>query len=254
MDVDFGKNPEGNFEDFHENWITYSNKGDIVNITPLDQKVWSIKDNMRMIGHNGALGGIYQTESYFEGVEDKVKSWFKINKTHEKEFQDKLKSLGIELDNDLCVINFRGGEYRSIPKVVCRPEYWRDSINHMLSLNPKMKFLVITDDPQFASKYMPFKIDCIHIDIGFDFFCVNQAKWVILSNSTFGWWAAWLNNNANKIIAPKYWASHNTSDGFWSVGEIYTKKFHYMNRDGILEDYVSCKNEAENFYKSKNII
>jgi hypothetical protein len=254
MDVDFGNQVEGEFKDFYENWLTYNNYGDLVNITLRDDRVWSIDDNTRLIGHNGAFGGIYQTESYFEGIEEKVKEWFHINPKFEKEYNDKLDNLGIKLDDNLCIINFRGGEYRGIPKVVCRPEYWRDSINHMKSLNPQMKFLVVTDDPSFAIGHMPFNIDCLHVDIGFDFYCVKKSKWVILSNSSFGWWAAWLNDVANKIIAPKYWASHNTSNGFWSVGEIYTKKFDYMNRDGILNDYNTCKIEAENFYKSKNII
>jgi hypothetical protein len=38
-------------------------------------------------------------------------------------------------------------------------------------------------------------IQAIHVDVGFDYYVVNQAKWLIISNSTFGWWAAWLNKN-----------------------------------------------------------
>ena len=160
----------------------------------------------------------------------------------------------IFLDENTCVINFRGGEYRNIPNVVCRREYWRDSINHMLSLNPNMKFIVITDDQQFANFFMPFNIPSYHFDIGFDFYVVNKAKWVILSNSTFGWWAAWLNKNSKLTLAPKFWASHNNSDGYWSVGESFSKRFSYVNRFGQIQNYDECKNEAQNYYKSKNII
>ena len=47
----------------------------------------------------------------------------------------------------------------------------------------------------------------------------------IIANSSFSWWAAWLNNNKDKkIIAPKKWfgpaLSHNISDlipNEWSV-------------------------------------
>lgn len=230
MDVDFGKEPIENIQqDFHEQWTVYNHNGDIINITMLDPRVWEIQDNTRMIGHNGAFGGIYQTEKYFEGIENDVRSWYKIKQEYATQYDEKLKELGIVLDENTCVINFRGGEYRGIPKVLCRREYWKDSINHMLSLNPNMKFIVITDDPECANWYMPFQIPTYHVEIGFDFYVVNQSKWVIISNSTFGWWAAWLNTTANKIIAPKYFSAHNTSDGFWGVGEVYSKRFEYMD-------------------------
>ena len=97
------------------------------------------------------------------------------------------------------------------------------------------------------------KVDVQNVYIYF-LYVVNQAKWLIVSNSTFGWWAAWLNSTANKILAPKYFGAHNTSDGYWCVGENYTRSFHYVDRDGNISDYETCKNEAIEFYKSKNII
>ena len=255
MDVDFGKQDfSGVNKDFHEHWTNYNFNGENVNITMLDPRVWEITDNTRMIGYNGAFGGLYQTERYFEGIENEVMDWFKIKPDYSNQYENKLKEMGITLDDNTCVINFRGGEYRGIPKVLCRKEYWRDSVNHMLSLNPNMKFVVISDDPQFASLFMPFDIPVYHVDIGFDFYVVNKSKWTIISNSTFGWWAAWLNTTSNKIIAPKYFAAHNFSDGFWGLGESYSKKFVYMDRDGSISDYHTCKNNAMDYYKLKNII
>jgi len=253
MDVDFGKPIEGEITDFHEKWTHYLHNGDNVNITRLDERLYSISDNSRLIGDNGAFGGIYQSEDYFIDIKEQVKSWFKIKPEKSLEYDNKLKELNIVLDENLCVINFRGGEYRVIPNVLLRREYWKDSINHMLSLNKNMKFIIITDDPECAKAFMPFDIPTYHLDIGFDFYVVNQAKWVILSNSTFGWWAAWLNNNVNKILAPKYWARHNISDGYWSIGDSYTRSFTYVDRDGNLFDYDTCKVEAEEYYKIKNI-
>jgi hypothetical protein len=251
MDVDFGKPLSGEFNDFHEHWTFHNHNGDNVNISKLDKRVFSIEDNTRLIGYNGAFGGIYQCEDYFINIKNDVLNWFKIKPEKSLEYENKLKEFNIVLDENLCVINFRGGEYRMIPNVLLRREYWRDSINHMLSLNQNMKFIIITDDPDCAKSHMPFDIPTYHLDIGFDFYVVNQSKWVILSNSTFGWWAAWLNVNANKILAPKYWARHNISDGYWSVGESYTRGFTYIDRNGNLSDYKSCKNEAEKYYKEK---
>jgi hypothetical protein len=248
MDVNFGKSISNIQNNFYEKWIIYNG----VNITPHDKNIWDISDNTHIWGHNGAFGAILQSEKYFNNNKNNVKDWFKIKKEYEEIYSQKLNELGITLDENTCVINFRGGEYRSIPQVVCRNQYWKDSINHMLNLNPNMKFIVITDDPEFANSYMPFQIPCYHVEIGFDFYAINKSKWVILSNSTFGWWAAWLNDTANLILAPKYWASHNNSDGYWSVGESYTSKFTYVGRDGLIYDYEKCENEAINYYMEKN--
>lgn len=253
MDVDFGNPVEGEITNFHEKWTHYLHNGDYVNITRLDERVYSIPDNTRLIGDNGAFGGIYQSEDYFIDIKEDVISWFKIKPEKSSEYDSKLEELNIVLDDNLCVINFRGGEYKGIPNVLLRREYWKDSINHMLSLNQNMKFILITDDPECAKSFMPFDIPTYHLDIGFDFYVVNQAKWVILSNSTFGWWAAWLNSKVNKILAPKYWARHNISDGYWSVGDSYTKSFTYVDREGNISDYDTCRREAEEYYKSKNI-
>jgi hypothetical protein len=254
MNVDFGKNPiEGIVNEYHESWKTYQHV-DSVNITMLNESLYDINDNTTMIGDNGAFGGIYQSEDYIIDRKSDIYKWFEIKEESSKAYGEKLKDINVVLDDNLCVINFRGGEYRGIPNVLLRREYWKDSINYMLSINSNMKFLLITDDVQCANDFMPFPIQAIHVDVGFDYYVVNQAKWLIISNSTFGWWAAWLNKNVNEIIAPKYWARHNVSDGYWATGDSYTRGFTYMDRDGQLFDFETCRANALEYYKIKGII
>ena len=257
MNVDFGKPVEGIIHEYHESWKEISHV-DKVNITMLNPSLYEIQDNTILVGDKsinpGAIGGIYQSEEYIINRKSDIREWFKIKNESKKNYDKILSDKGIVLDENLCVINFRGGEYRSIPNVLLRREYWHDAINHMLMINPNMKFVLITDDPNTANSFMPFPIEAIHIDVGFDFYVVNQAKWNIISNSTFGWWAAWLNDKTNKIIAPKYWARHNVSDGYWATGDAYTRGFTYMDREGQLFDFETCRKEAEEYYKQKNII
>ena len=257
MDVDFGKPVEGIIHEYYESWKEISHV-DRVNITMLNPSLYEIQDNTILVGDKtvnpGAVGGIYQSEDYLIDRKTDVKSWFEIKDDHAAKYDQILVDHNITLDENTCVINFRGGEYRSIPNVLLRREYWKDSINHMLRLNPKMTFVLITDDPTTANSFMPYPIQTLHVDVGFDFYVVNQAKWNIISNSTFGWWAAWLNDKSNMVIAPKYWARHNVSDGYWATGDSYTRGFTYMDREGNLFDYETCRNEAEEYYKERNII
>jgi hypothetical protein len=253
MDVDFGKSVTGITQDFHEKWQFHEAKHEKVWFNMVDERLYGVADNTRLIGDNGAVGGIYQCEDYIIDRKKDIQKWWKIKDEHKEKYDKQLEKMGIVLDENLCVINFRGGEYRGLSNVLLRKEYWRDSVNHMLSINKDMNFLVVTDDVSFAKSYIGLDIRTIHVDIGFDFYVVNQSKWTIISNSTFSWWAAWLNEKTNKIIAPKYFNAHNLSDGYWSLGAIYTRCFDYIDRNGNVSDYDSCKKEAIEYYKNKNI-
>jgi hypothetical protein len=44
------------------------------------------------------------------------------------------------------------------------------------------------------------------------------------------------------------------SDGYWATGDAYTRGFTYMDRDGNLFEYETCKNQAIEYYKSKNLL
>lgn len=253
MSVDFGCPVSGIVNNFYERWTKIRHIVD-VNITMLDSSIYDIPDNTILMGDNGAFGGLFQSEDYIIDRKPDIQRWFHIISEYEYQYNKKLHELGFHLDNDLCVINFRGGEYRGLSEVLLRQIYWKNCMDHMLQLNPDMKFLAITDDVELCSQCLPYQCPVIHIDVGFDFYVVNQAKWLIISNSSFGWWAAWLNTKCNKILAPKYWARHNVSDGYWATGDVYTRDFIYMDREGKLSDYETCKNEAQEYYKSKNII
>ena len=254
MNVDFGD------QDFYliqhqyfEPWPTH-NHVDQVNIAMYDPNLLKIKDNTKIFGDKGAAGALLQSEDYIIDRKNDILKWYEIKSEFVNKYEEHLKNLKIKLDDNTCIINFRGGEYRNIPNVILRKEYWSGAINKMLEINPNMKFIIISDDPDCARLYMPFEIPCYHVDIGFDFYAVNQAKWLIISNSSFGWWAAWLNQNTKLTIAPKYWARHNGSNGYWATGDIYTRCFKYLDRENNLSTYQECKNESLNWLKNNNII
>lgn len=215
-------------------------------INMYDPNVFNIQDNTM-------IHLISQSEDYLIDRRDDVLSWFTIKDEYKSTYNQKLNELGIVLDDNTCIINFRGGEYRGIPNLILSRKYWIDSVNHMLSINPNMKFVIITDDPDCARSFIG-NYPCHHVDIGFDFYAINQSKYVILSNSSFGWWAAWLSTQSKKIIAPKYWSQHNVSDGYWGLGDQYVRSFTYLDRVGNLSDFETCRAESIEYYKSKNLI
>jgi hypothetical protein len=148
------------------------------------------------IGDNTIVDGEFQGEMYFYHHLREIKNWLKVKLWHAPQ--------------DLCVINFRGGEYQYFPELYLTKDYWDLAISKMKEIDPFMKFEVHTDDPLEATKFFP-EYNIIH-NIGQNWRAVRFAKYLILSNSSFGILPAILNKNAKKIIAPKGWAKRNTSN------------------------------------------
>jgi hypothetical protein len=63
---------------------------------------------------------------------------------------------------------------------------------------------------------------------------------------------AWLNQNVKLIIAPKYWARHNVSDGYWSLAYNIVGGWMYQDRLGNLHNSKACE-ESLKEYKANNV-
>jgi hypothetical protein len=259
MDIDYGnevkligKNSRGlnMYENIPNEYYDMAKEhifqGDGCLINMYDPEVFNIQDNTM-------IHLISQSEKYLIEKKNQIQNWFRIKPEYFDSYSNKLESFNINLDDNTCVINFRGGEYMSVRNLIPSFNYWKNCINYMTKINPKMKFVIITDDV-YNAKIFIGDYPCFHFDVGTDFFIVNQSKYSILSASSFSWWASWLNQSAKLIIGPKYWSRHNISNGYWSQGDSWTKGWFYMNRDGILEDHESCEKEALEFYKKNNLI
>ena len=214
------------YSDIHKH---HSYNGDNCLINMYDPNVFNVQDNT-------LVHLISQSEDYLIERRNDILNWFLIKDEFKEKYLEKINSLDLLLDDNLCVINFRGGEYRYVSNLILSKKYWDDSISYMRSINPSMNFIIISDDVEYAKQYLP-GIRCYHSDIGFDFFMVNNAKYLILANSSFSWWAGWLNQKSKLTIAPKYWSKHNISNGYWSLGDSYASVFKYMDREGNLCEY-----------------
>ena len=133
----------------------------------------------------------------------------------------------LEMPDDLCIINFRGGEYRGVADLFLPKEYWDMAIKEMLEVNPKMQFHVHTDDQLTAMSFFPdFPII---IGISLNWRSIRYAKYLILSNSSFAILPAYL-GDAELIIAPKYWARYNTKEWINPDNATYSK-FKYIHHE-----------------------
>ena len=183
------------------------------------------------------ITGNLQAEMYFSHHKEEIKQWLQIKPEYDSyEFHDP----------DVCVINFRGGEYRGLRELYLGRSYWRNGMRNMKRINPAMRFMIITDDIAAASSMLP-GIECRHFDLAKDYAAIKNAKYLLLSNSSFAFFPAWTSDTAEFIIAPKYWARHNVSKGHWSTSQNLYRNWHYQDRDGRLYDYEACVEEFTGF-------
>ena len=120
-------------------------------------------------------------------------------------------------DDDTCVIHFRGGEYL-ITASWLEPKFYENARDRMLEHNPNMKFVVVTDDPENANKFIPWAkvVGATTLteqedieqgtgffkykggNIGVDYSILHNARNVIMSASTFSFWPVWTSNVVTK--------------------------------------------------------
>ncbi len=220
--------PEGITSYYAEKKITHPTYG--FDIRTHDEKLMRVADNTK-------IDGYMQDEQYIIEYKNEIREWLKIKS-----------GFGcMEYANEnTCIINFRGGEYIGIRDVFLPQKYWDDAIIRMQSINQNMQFVVITDDISTAKKFFP-RFPVYHFSIGKDYTIIQNAHYLILSNSSFAWFPAWLNQNRRYYIAPKYWAYYNVSDGYWGLGYAITTGCHYLDRKNTLFTYEECMVELKKY-------
>ena len=199
-----------------------------------DPDLLNIKDGTK-------IDGYMQDEQYIIHRKNEIKEWLKV--------KPELICKDYSSEN-ICIINFRGGEYIGVRNVFLPQEYWDYSIMHMRTINPNLKFIVITDDTITAKKFFP-NFEVKHFSIGKDYSIINNAHYLILSNSSFAFFPTWLNEKVKQVIAPKYWSHYNVSDGYWSMGYNITSGWNYLDRCGKLLTYEECKMDIEQYKLNK---
>lgn len=184
--------------------------------------------------------GNLQDERYFLHNKSIIKEWLKVK----SEFDT------YEFSNDnLCILNFRGGPYVGFYELFLSREYWIKAMDNMLSLNPKIKFIIITDDVKTANQMFP-EIPTYHFDVARDYSIIKNSRHVILSNSSFAYFPVFTSDTIETIIAPKYWGRHNVSDGYWASEQNLYSGWLYQDREGNLESYEDCYQQLQQYKKN----
>jgi len=156
----------------------------------------------------------------------------------------------VDLQKNQTSIHVRGGDYS---KTLCQVSqaYYQGAISFVKKSMPNAQLGLVTDDPSYARTWVhgvpisPKEKDdqfderraAHHMGSGIkqDFFKIYQSGAVIISASTFSFWAALLGKlqfPEKIVIAPAFWYANRVSRGWWSLPDSHTAVFTYFDKHG----------------------
>ncbi|HIB85485.1 MAG TPA: alpha-1,2-fucosyltransferase [Chromatiaceae bacterium] len=157
------------------------------------------------------LGG-WLSPRYFDGIRRELLEDFSLkhplsqNATRVKE----------SISEASCAISIhvRRGDYienaRTLARLgICERGYYSDAIDLIQKMYPDSQYYVFSDEPERARKELEGLNNLSFVSNNSqeeDLYLMSSCQHNIIANSTYSWWAAWLNENPEKsVIAPRQW-------------------------------------------------
>ena len=178
-------------------------------------------DGMKLSGH-------FQSYKYFDFCRGLIVDSFKLPASMAKEMDDKYGGL---VAPPAVSVHVRRGDYISLQGnyEVLGADYYRKAL---AMFDKPHKVIVFSDDPQWCKSALEFDSeDEVHYIEGEDDVCdlylMSKVKNNIISNSTFSWWAAYLNENKDKkIVGPRKWfGPKRTKDNNIETKDLFPKEW-----------------------------
>lgn len=241
MDLDLGvpaqkEDFKGTYNEHEDRLFTGKSKHDMQHgayVTGTDRGMWETESDM-------LLWGNMQSEDYFIKYRDQIKDWLRVKEEYDCHDYEK---------DNLCILHLRCTDYMDSPELFLQKKYWLNGMKHMKTIRPDMEFMIVTNDVYEANKFLP-GIPAISNDLAKDYSIIKNAKYLLLANSSFTYFPALCSDNLEYALAPKYWARHNVSDGYWASEQNIYSIFHFMDRKGKVFSAKECKEELEEYKKT----
>ncbi len=162
------------------------------------------------------LRGFFQSYKYLKGYEDDIRKVFKFPKNDlDGNNKDLLEKIGL---TGSASIHIRRGDYvedRITNEFhgTCSREYYDRAISEITKFDNEVEFFFFSDDIKWVkNEFKNLSVKKIFVgsntgqDSWKDMLLMSHCTHNIIANSSFSWWAAWLNRNrTKKVIAPKRW-------------------------------------------------
>lgn len=203
------------------------------------------------------LEGYWQTEKYFQEISDQVKAVFDTDRLlaylekAEQEWENRmadrtLREFLTQIGSTESVsVHIRRGDYL-LPEnqvlfgEICTEAYYHTAMEQMNREHPDCTFFLFTNDKEWTREWIAggkgsLADRCKVVDLpgaaggsmGADhaeFVLMSRCRHNILANSSFSWWASYLNRNPHKtVFAPDRWLNG------WDCRDFYRADMHKIS-------------------------
>jgi hypothetical protein len=180
---------------------------------------------------NVYIQGYWQSEKFFAPIADVIRREFTLRDEHIAKVLPLAERIGRE---ESVSVHIRRGDYANKEVMEMHgtlPElYYQEAIASLRERHNDLRFYIFSDDMQWVKDHLAVDnaefVSGTYTSTHFeDFYLMSRCRHNIIANSSFSWWAAWLNPNpAKTVIAPQQWFGNkgprDTQDLFpagWTV-------------------------------------
>ena len=160
------------------------------------------------------LEGEWRTEKYFRDIREQLLSEISLKNPYSESAQAFSEAIAATTS---VALHIRRGDYVTNPGAnavhgTCSLDYYKAAILTMQNKVAEPHFFVFSDDIAWVKENLeldPARTTYISgngLQDEEELLLMSECAHAVIANSTFSWWAAWLNRNPDKIIiAPKQW-------------------------------------------------
>jgi hypothetical protein len=159
------------------------------------------------------LDGYWQSPRYFSDIRDTLLAEFQLRTP----LSAAVSAYKEQMSNSNSVsIHVRRGDYTKNPQVkkefgICEASYYQRAVAHVEQALANPTFFIFSDDIDWVKEHISLPASAVFVqdptlrDVE-ELSLMSMCAHNIIANSTFSWWAAWLNQNPDKVVvAPTPW-------------------------------------------------
>lgn len=180
------------------------------------------------------LVGYWQSERYFIDIADRIRADFTLAQTMS---DDNSRLLELARSDRSVGLHVRRGDFVSLNNAaqmhgLCSIDYYRRAISLVRNRCPECRFLVFSDDPEWARAELPLDPSAVFVTGNAerpeqDLALMSACKHHIIANSSFSWWAGWLGYSPDQVvIAPSPWYASPKLD----ARDLAVARWQYISR------------------------